>query len=166
MGENAIDPAQRVTKFAKADDVAYVVEMENVSDKPIKLLDTRYGENYGESKGKAKSDWFGQFLFSIELFDGDGQKIERPEVQVVDLDGVLDGAMVASLDAWQVASLPVAASQVVECDDTADRTGPASRGGDVLRPTGACRDEDQRVSARISGAGGRRRSNRLAADFV
>ncbi|MBC7818282.1 MAG: hypothetical protein IAG10_15455, partial [Planctomycetaceae bacterium] len=98
MSEDAIDPAQRVSKFAKPEDVAFAVELENVSDQPIELLDTRYGKSYGEAKGKAKSDWFGQFLFSIDLFDGDGQKIERPEVQVVDLNGVLDGAMVVSLE--------------------------------------------------------------------
>ncbi|MDA1049938.1 MAG: TIGR03067 domain-containing protein [Planctomycetota bacterium] len=98
MSEDAIDPAQRVTKFQTAEDVAFVVEMENVSDAPIKLLDTRYGDGYGESKGKANSNWYGQFLFSIDLFDVDGKLIERPEVQVVDLNSVLDKALVVSLE--------------------------------------------------------------------
>jgi beta-lactamase regulating signal transducer with metallopeptidase domain/WD40 repeat protein len=98
MSEDAIDSTQRVEKFEKAEDVAFAVEMENVSDKAIKLLDTRYGGGYGGSKGKADSNWFGQFLFSIDLFDGNGKKIERPEVQVIDLDRPLRSALVVTLE--------------------------------------------------------------------
>ena len=64
MSEEAIDPAQRVAQFYKPDDVAFAVELENGSDQPIKLFDTRYDENFGKSKGEAGSDWFGQVLFS------------------------------------------------------------------------------------------------------
>lgn len=98
MNEDAIDPTQRVTHFAKSDDVAFVVELENVGDKPIKLLDTRYGDGYGEAKGKASSDWFGQFLFSFDLFDQAGKPIQQPEVQVVSLDMMLGGTLVVPLE--------------------------------------------------------------------
>ncbi|MEI8379446.1 MAG: carboxypeptidase-like regulatory domain-containing protein, partial [Planctomycetota bacterium] len=97
MSEDNIDPNQRATKFAKPDDVAFVVELENISDKPIQLLDTRYGASYGEAKGKANSNWFGQFLFSFDLFDQNGKRIERPEVQVVSQDMILDGTLVVPL---------------------------------------------------------------------
>lgn len=102
MSEDKIDPAQRVVKFAELKDVAFAVELENVSDKPIQLIDTRYGNSYGDSKGKANSNWYGQFLFSIDLFDRNGKLIERPEVQIVDLNGVLSGAMVAPLEPGQM----------------------------------------------------------------
>ncbi len=98
MSEDVIDPATRVARFETGDDVAFVVELNNVSDGPISLLDTRYGDGYGASKGKANSDWFGQFLFSIELFRADGRKIERPEVQIVDLDIPLSSVLVVSLE--------------------------------------------------------------------
>lgn len=89
MSEDAIDLAHRVDKFEKPDDVAFAVELENVSDKPIRLLDTRYGSSFGDSSGKAHSNWYGQFLFSIDLFDREGKLIEQPEVEVVTLDSVL-----------------------------------------------------------------------------
>ena len=43
MSEDVIDPAQRVAQLDKPDDVAFAVELENGSDKPIKMLDTRLG---------------------------------------------------------------------------------------------------------------------------
>src|SRR5262249_25059760 len=101
MSDDSINPEQRLTHFAKSEDVAFAVELQNVSDTPIKLLDTRYGESFGDSKGKARSDWFGQFLFSIDLFDRDGKKIDRPHVEVVDLNLVLDGALVVTLNAGE-----------------------------------------------------------------
>lgn len=98
MSEDEIDPDQPVAKFALAEDVAFAVELENVSDKAVKLLDTRYGNSFGDSSGKANSNWFGQFLFTIDLFDSEGKLIERPKVEVVDLNTVLDGALVATLE--------------------------------------------------------------------
>ena len=98
MSEDAIDPAQRVSMFEKPEDVAFVVELENVSDKPIKLLNTRSGDGGDDAKGKANSDWFGQFLFSIDLFDENGKLIEQPDVKVVDLDLALVGHQVATVE--------------------------------------------------------------------
>ena len=98
MSEDAIDPAQRVAKFERPDDVAFAVELENVSDQPIKLLDTRYGNSFGASSGKANSNWYGQFLFSIDLYDSDGKLIERPEVEVVTLNMILGSVSVATVE--------------------------------------------------------------------
>ncbi len=98
MSEDAIDPSKRVNRFAAPEDVAFVVEIENTSDATIQLLDTRHGDSFGDSSGKANSNWYGQFLFSIDWYSSDGKSIELPEVQIVDLNSVLDGALVTSLD--------------------------------------------------------------------
>ena len=66
--------------------------------KPIKLLDTRYGDSFGDSSGKANSNWYGQFLFSIDVYDSDGKLIERPEVEVVTLDMILGSVGVATVE--------------------------------------------------------------------
>jgi hypothetical protein len=97
MSEDAIDPSHRVDKFERPDDVAFAVELENVSDKPIALLDTRYGSSFGDSSGKANSNWYGQFLFSVDLFDLEGNLIERPDVEVVTLDGILSSVGIATI---------------------------------------------------------------------
>lgn len=94
--EDATDAPLVVNNFKTPEDVAFVVEFVNVTDKPISILDTRYGDGYGDSKGKANSNWYGQFLFSIDLFR-DGKKIERPDVQIVDLDHVISNAFVKTL---------------------------------------------------------------------
>ncbi len=95
MSEEAIDPAQRVTKFAKANDVAFVVELENVSDKPIKLLDVWHNAKTGEPI--PDSDWLSQFVCSVVLFDRDGKLIEQPEIEVGDPMFALHDAQVATL---------------------------------------------------------------------
>ena len=98
MDEDSIDMSRVLSLFPSPADLGFALELENVSDQPISLADTRYGDGYGESKGKANSNWYAQFLFSIDLFDGQGQRIERPAVEVVDLDGVLQGAQVKVLE--------------------------------------------------------------------
>ena len=98
MSEDAIDLAQRIDKFAQPDDVAFAVELENTSDQPITLLDTRYGDSFGASSGKANSDWYGQFLFSIDVYDSDGKLVERPEVEVVTLNMILGSVGVAAVE--------------------------------------------------------------------
>jgi len=98
MSEDEIDLDQETARFESPEGVAFAVELENVGKRPIELLDTRYGKSYGDSQGKAASDWFGQFLFSIDWFDGDGARIKRPDVQVVDLNMPLSGVMVATIE--------------------------------------------------------------------
>ncbi len=98
MSEEKIDLGQGVGNFQGPDDLGFAVELENVSENSIALLDTRYGDSYGKSKGKANADWFGQFLFSIELCDEAGTKVERPEVQLVDVTSPLDGTLVTTIE--------------------------------------------------------------------
>jgi len=79
MSEERVDLSQSEFSFKFAEDLAFAVEVENVSDQPIRLLDTRYGD----SSGSARSDWFGQFLFTIDFFDKDGAKVKHPEIQLI-----------------------------------------------------------------------------------
>lgn len=92
MSEREVDFRQGVGNFQELYDLAFAVELENVGDKSLTLLDTRYGH---QSKRMAKADWFGQFFFSIELFDDAGNKIESPEVRLVD---ALDSAPIATIE--------------------------------------------------------------------
>ncbi len=89
MSEEDVGMDAEQRKFKTQEEVAFAIEMENVSDKPIRVLDTRYGNTYGDHSGKPNSNWFGQFLFSIEYFDADGKKVEYPHVEFVapDLSG-------------------------------------------------------------------------------
>ena len=86
MSEDKIQLEQQNEIFQKFGDLAFAIEVENVTDKPIKFLDTRYGPQFGDSVGKANSDWLSQFLFSIKYFDKDGKLIAQPAVQILDLD--------------------------------------------------------------------------------
>jgi beta-lactamase regulating signal transducer with metallopeptidase domain len=96
MTEDAIDSPQRVTKFAKAKDIAFVFELENVSDKPIKLVDVFHNDTNGEPNVDAA--WTSQYVFSIDLFDGEGRLIEQPEIEVDDVIFFLPSARVAILE--------------------------------------------------------------------
>lgn len=102
MDEDKIDITDALTRFRTASDLAFVVELENTTNKQIQLLDTRYGESYGNSKGKANSNWLGQYLFSVDYFDSTGKKLERPLLQVVDANMILEGALLATLEPQQI----------------------------------------------------------------
>ena len=91
----AVDPTQRVENFEKAEDVAFVVELENVTDKPIKLVDVWHDAKNGEPI--PNSDWLSQFVFSVELFDRDGKVIEQPKIEIDDVIFFLHEARVATL---------------------------------------------------------------------
>ncbi len=83
MSEEDVDMDAEQRKFKTQEEVAFAIEIENVSDKPIRILDTRYGSTFGKYSGKPNSNWFSQFLFSIEYFDADGRKVEYPDVEFV-----------------------------------------------------------------------------------
>jgi hypothetical protein len=69
MNDDAVDLSKVVAKTKSQQQLAFAVELKNITDKPIKILDARYGEGYGDSKGKANSDWSAQFLFTIDYYD-------------------------------------------------------------------------------------------------
>lgn len=93
MSENKIDPTKRRRRFKNAEDVAFVFEIQNVGSKPIKLLDTRYQSRTEDPSGFPHSDWFAQFLFSLDSIKDAG----RPAVEFVDLGMTLSEAVVTTL---------------------------------------------------------------------
>ncbi len=101
MDENAIDVTQRVSKFESPNDVALAVEIENVSDEPVKLAGTRYGDNFGNAKGKSNSDRFGQYLFAIDYLSANDEPIERPEVSSVGGPRAVDGVLLETVEPKQ-----------------------------------------------------------------
>ena len=99
MSDEVISLTPRATAFETLDEVTFAVEIQNASDKPVSLRELKYGANYGESKGKLASDWFGQFLFSIEYYDANGKLVERPQVISVGKRSelVVDGTLQTTL---------------------------------------------------------------------
>ncbi len=98
MNEEAVDLSQSEVRFESPEQLAFAVEVENVSDRPLRLLDTRYGDSYGPAKGKSKADWFGQFLFTIEYFDTNGAKIQHPTIHLIGGDSPVDGTLVKAIE--------------------------------------------------------------------
>ncbi len=99
MSEEDIQLDNPITKFGTYDDAAFVVEVKNTTDKPIKLLDTRYGTSFGKSSGKPNSDWYGQYLFSLDVFDGEGKKLEFARTDMVGANFPAESALAVSLEA-------------------------------------------------------------------
>ncbi|HAN99654.1 MAG TPA: hypothetical protein DCQ98_20490 [Planctomycetaceae bacterium] len=98
MSEEAIEPSAVVRKFRRFDQVAFVVEVENASDSPVMLLDTRYGDSFGEASGDPNSDWSGQYLFEIRYRDAAGKTIAIPETTVIDANMVLGSTAIATVE--------------------------------------------------------------------
>ncbi|MEE8077648.1 MAG: M56 family metallopeptidase, partial [Pseudomonadales bacterium] len=101
MSEENVDMNAVQRKFAAQKEVAFAIEMENVSEEPIKVLDTGYGNSFGASSGKPKTDWFSQFLFTIEYFDADGRKLEYPLVEHVMPSMILGSTKISEIAAGQ-----------------------------------------------------------------
>lgn len=99
MDETKVDLTAVQRKFDSQRDVAFAIEVENVSDKSISLLDTGYGSSFGESSGKPNTDWYGQWLFTIEYFDADGKKLDYPHVEHVMPDLVVASTKVSEINA-------------------------------------------------------------------
>jgi hypothetical protein len=97
MDEETVDPTRSQSKFATFEDVAFAVEIKNVSEKPVSILDTRYGNSFGDSSGNSNADWYSQFLFSIDYFDSDGNPFDQPTTIIVDADMVVSSALVVEL---------------------------------------------------------------------
>ncbi len=97
MSEDDVDLSSPMPIFANRSEVAFAVELRNVSDKPLVILDTRYGNSFGEHKGKPNSDNYSQYLFEIDYFDKNGNKIAKPHVQIVDAHIILSGMLTAEL---------------------------------------------------------------------
>lgn len=101
MSEDAIDMGKVQRRFTDQKDLAFAVEVENVSDRSIRILDTRFGKSYGDHHGKANSNGFAQFLFSIDYFDADGKLVDYPEVESVAQYLYVGSAQVSELGSGQ-----------------------------------------------------------------
>ncbi len=97
MSEETVELDEALLRSRGLDEIAFAIELENVSDVPIELLDTRYGSSYGEAAGRAASDHFSPYLFTIDYFNDEGRPVARPDVQVIDLNLLLDGAQVTTI---------------------------------------------------------------------
>jgi hypothetical protein len=81
---DAIDLGESVDRFDRPEDITFAAELKNVSDRPIKLLDTRYGPGAGTAKGKIDPDRFGPSLYAFEFRDATGQPVNQPEQGLID----------------------------------------------------------------------------------
>ena len=97
MSEDDIDLSSPMPLFTNRSEVAFAVEVRNISDKPLVILDTRYGNSFGAHKGKSNSDNYSQYLFEIDYFDKNGNKIAKPHVQIVDAHMIVSGMLTAEL---------------------------------------------------------------------
>ncbi|HEV3117918.1 MAG TPA: RNA polymerase sigma factor, partial [Gemmataceae bacterium] len=89
-----------VKQFAHADDVTFLVELQNVSDKPVSVQGTRYGDAVAPpSAGKSVSDTFAPMLFDCDFFDNNGNPLDRPARNMLDGDAmlVLSGGLAETL---------------------------------------------------------------------
>ncbi len=99
--EESFDIEKRVSQFDHADDLTLAVEIQNVSEKPVKLQGTRYGNNVTPPwPGRSVSNLFAPFLFDCEFFDKAGRPVERPEreTSAVDMAILLHGGSVETLE--------------------------------------------------------------------
>src|SRR5262245_1644518 len=79
--------AKRASKYDHTDDVTLLVELKNVSDQPISLQGTRYGDTVTPPwPGKSVSETFAPYLFDCEYFDRQGKPIEVPSHKMVEGD--------------------------------------------------------------------------------
>src|SRR6266478_515616 len=79
--------AKRVAEYDHPDDVTLLVELKNVSQQPIAIQGTRYGDNVTPPwPGKSASETFAPYLFDCEYLDNDGKPIEFPSRKMIDGD--------------------------------------------------------------------------------
>ncbi len=92
----ADDESPDITKttnaFARGDDVAFAVELQNVSGKPLPLLGVRYGDNYPAVKGKLNTAFLGPHLFDFEFTDASGKPVPRTSRVFFGMYDVVRGA--------------------------------------------------------------------------
>jgi RNA polymerase sigma factor (sigma-70 family) len=91
--EQKPDPATAgaVKQFAHAEDLTFLVELQNVGAKPISVQGMRYGDTVAAPwPGKSASDIFAPLLFDCEFFDKDGKPLDRPVHGMLEDDAMLN----------------------------------------------------------------------------
>lgn len=84
MPDDAIQLHAVHTTFDEPADVAFAVELKNVSDTPIKLCEPVHQIRNAQGKIEVinQFDWFSQYLFQVDFYR-EGKKIEQPECELV-----------------------------------------------------------------------------------
>ncbi len=77
--------------------MTFVVELKNVTKKPIDLLGVRYGNSYGKAAGKLRTEFFAPNLFEFEFTDENGKPIPRTKRKLLDKQLHLRGALAHSI---------------------------------------------------------------------
>ncbi len=86
------DASRAVREFANTNEATFLVELKNVSDKPVTLLGVRYGDSYPTAAGKLNTEFFAPHFFEFEFTDKDGKPLPRAK-RVFERDAMLvDGA--------------------------------------------------------------------------
>jgi len=76
--------------FMRAEDATFLVELKNVSDKPILVQGTRYGDSVSPPwPGKSVSDHFAPFLFDYEVIDSAGKAVTAATGKMPDTDAMM-----------------------------------------------------------------------------
>ncbi len=73
------DVTRTTEEFASGEDVTFVVELKNVSDEPVMLFGTRYGDSYGKAAGKLNTPFFAPHLFEFQFTDAEGKPVPRTQ---------------------------------------------------------------------------------------
>lgn len=83
-------PAAPAASYTRAEELTLVVELKNVSDKPVSLQGTRYGDSVSPPwPGKSVSESFAPYLFECEFLDAQGKVIDRPGRTMASTDAML-----------------------------------------------------------------------------
>ncbi len=98
--EEKVSLDQPVEQYATDDALTLGAEIQNVSDRPVALQGTRYGDSVTPPwPGKSVSNQFAPLLFTCEFTDASGQLVERVfrEMQVGDRAMMLSSGSVETL---------------------------------------------------------------------
>lgn len=92
------DLSRSAERFVRSANMAFAVELKNVSDEPITLAGVRYATSYAaELQGKLNTASLAPHLFEFEFVDTDGNAVRRAHREFFDGWHVLKGASVHEL---------------------------------------------------------------------
>ncbi len=104
MDPENVDLSLSQARFESPDDMTFVVEMQNVSDKTIKLRDIRYGDGFAENiKRTSYANHYAPHLFEVMFTDLAGKTVARTQREFV-LDShafIVHGALVTQIEPRQ-----------------------------------------------------------------
>ncbi|MBI3861904.1 MAG: hypothetical protein HY290_08400, partial [Planctomycetia bacterium] len=82
--------AKLATEYPTAKDVTLLVELQNVSNKPLSLQGTRYGDAVTPPwPGKSVSDSFAPYLFECDVLGQNGKPVDHPQRVMLEVDTMM-----------------------------------------------------------------------------